>query len=114
MARKYVAAALERALREPAEEVRELELRRLDHMLFKLSPRLEEGDLKAIGAALKIADHRARLLGLYAPIQLTGPGGAPIRFVVEVPSQAPSVEAWAGEAQKVIDVLPEEVTQCLT
>jgi hypothetical protein len=114
MARKYVQAALDRTLREPAEEVRDLELRRLDHWLLRLSELIEQGDLKAIDRALKITELRARLLGLFAPVQVTGPGGEPLRFVVEVPPHAPSVDAWRREAQQVIEVVAEKEVPCLT
>jgi hypothetical protein len=75
-----VKAALKATLREPAEELRELELARLDAMLLPLWRRVQRGDEKAIDRALRIMERRARLLGLDAPTrgQLSGPDGKPL------------------------------------
>lgn len=59
--------------REPAENVRALELERLDRLmipLFARATRAEDGrlpDYQAIDRILKIMDRRAKLLGLDAP-----------------------------------------------
>jgi hypothetical protein len=63
-ARASVSAALYWTLREPAEEVRMLELDRLDQLLVKLQPRLNQGELAAMDRALSISKRRAELLGL--------------------------------------------------
>ena len=63
-ARKAVLSALKATLREPAAELRELELARLDAMLLPLWRRVQAGDEKAIDRALRIMERRARLLGL--------------------------------------------------
>ena len=69
-AHKAVMRALKLTVREPAEEVRELEQSRLDQMLLALWPRVRQGDDQAIDRAIKIMDRRARLLGLDAPIRV--------------------------------------------
>lgn len=51
----------------PAQQVREMELDRLDLLLDKLMPRVEQGDVQAIQTALKVMDRRAKFLGLDAP-----------------------------------------------
>jgi hypothetical protein len=66
-AHKAVASALKATLKEPADAVRELELQRLDAMLLPLWRRVQQGDERAIDTALRIADRRAKLLGLEAP-----------------------------------------------
>ena len=63
-ARKAVVSALKATLREPAAELRELELARLDAMLLPLWRPVQAGDEKAIDRALRIMERRARLLGL--------------------------------------------------
>ena len=63
-ARKAVVSALKATLREPAAELRELELARLDAMLLPLWRRVQAGDEKAVDRALRIMERRARLLGL--------------------------------------------------
>lgn len=60
-------SALAKMLQEPAAEVRQLEIERLDALMVPLAPRLRRGDYQAIDRALKIMERRARLLGLDAP-----------------------------------------------
>lgn len=62
-----VKAALKTTLREPANELRELELARLDALLLPLWRRAQGGDDKAVDRCLRIMERRARLLGLDAP-----------------------------------------------
>ncbi len=52
---------------ESVEEVRQLELMRLDEMMFALWDRAISGDLPAASCVLKIMDRRAKLLGLDKP-----------------------------------------------
>jgi len=77
-----VKAALKATLREPADELRELELARLDAMLLPLWRRVQSGDEKAVDRVLRIMERRARLLGLDAPRrqELSGPDGKPLAF----------------------------------
>lgn len=60
-------SAIRRTLREPAEEVRQLEVARLDRMMRSLWERVLKGDAVAINACLSIMDRRARYLGLDTP-----------------------------------------------
>lgn len=53
--------------REAAEEVRRLELDRLDRMLAVIGPKAEDGDLAAADRVLRIQERRASLLGIDAP-----------------------------------------------
>jgi hypothetical protein len=50
---------------EPARDLLELELLRLDDLQMAIYGRALGGDLDAINACLKILDQRAKLLGLY-------------------------------------------------
>jgi len=64
-----VDTALERQIREPAEQVRQLELERLDRLqIMPWKQATVIGDPKAIANVLKIMERRAKLLGLDAPI----------------------------------------------
>lgn len=67
---RAVLAALEQTLREPAEEVRALELERLDALLLAHWPAATSGNVEATDRVLRIMERRARLLGLDAPRQL--------------------------------------------
>jgi len=67
-ARKAVIAAMKKTLREPAEEVRELEIARLDDLInavwhFRAKP-------EYLDRILKIMERRSKLLGLDAPTKL--------------------------------------------
>jgi hypothetical protein len=57
----------ERLIFEPLEELRQLELMRLDAVQHALWDRAIEGDLPAANCVLKIMDLRAKLVGLYKP-----------------------------------------------
>jgi hypothetical protein len=58
-------SSLKRGLQiEAAEEMVALENERLDQYLLALDPALRAGDVKAVGAALKISERRSKLLGL--------------------------------------------------
>ena len=68
-AHKAVASALKATLKEPAEEVRTLELARLDAALLAIWRRVTRGEEKAIDRLLAIMKKRMELLGLAAPRQ---------------------------------------------
>lgn len=53
--------------REAAEDIRRLELDRLDRVLAVVGPMAEGGDLQAVDRLLRIQERRASLLGLDAP-----------------------------------------------
>lgn len=51
------------------QQLRAMEMDRLDYMLSRLWPRIEQGDVDAISTALRITDARCRFTGLYGPGQ---------------------------------------------
>jgi hypothetical protein len=69
-----VLAAYEDDIKEQVPRVRQLELQRLDSMLTKLQPRINQGDDRAINSALKIGERRAKLMGLDAPVEVSHTG----------------------------------------
>lgn len=94
VAYKAVMLELKRQMREPAEQVRELEIDRLDRMLLALQPKIDAGDTRAIDTALRIMERRARLLGLDAPqsIDVTSKGDALITRIEIAPVNDPAAE----------------------
>ena len=52
---------------EMSNELRELEVQRLDEFLRALWPKIQTGNPRAIETALKVSERRAKLLGLDAP-----------------------------------------------
>ena len=71
---KAVTSALTRTLQEPADEVRQLELTRLDAMLAAIWGRVEDGELPAFDRAQDIMKRRAALLGLDMPTKVENSG----------------------------------------
>lgn len=69
-ASKIVKRAMALTIQEPADEVRRLELERLDMMLKAINSRVKAGEPRAIEVALQIGDRRAKLLGLDAPTKM--------------------------------------------
>lgn len=82
-AKKTVDTALDEMreiYREQAEQLIELECQRLDRLLQGLWLKAAGGNPRAVEAALKIMERRARLLGLDSAQkkELSGPGGQPL------------------------------------
>lgn len=73
-----IAAELDALTREPAEQLRTVELERMDAMLVALWPKVAGGDANTIDTALRVMQRRAKLLGLDAPSKQehTGKDGA--------------------------------------
>ena len=69
--RETVRVRIDQALAERVdplvEQYRQVESDRLDAWLTKLQPRIAEGDVTAVSAAVRISERRARLWGLDAP-----------------------------------------------
>lgn len=65
----YTAAMdeLRESTRESADQIRSMELQRLDRMLLALEPEAMAGSPKCIEVSLKISERRAKLLGLDSP-----------------------------------------------
>ena len=70
-AHKLVHRALSEMLWENVDQVRTLELARLDAMLAGLWPGAIAGDGHAVDGVLKLMDRRARYLGIDAPVKIT-------------------------------------------
>jgi hypothetical protein len=77
-----VEAALRKTLQEPADELRKLDLERLNTMLLAIWARARQGSLDDIDMVLKILARKAKLLGLDAPVkqELVGRDGGPIEI----------------------------------
>jgi hypothetical protein len=67
-----------------AEDVKQMQLARLDKMLTAIWKQVTSGNLQSIDRALKLEERRARLLGLDAPAKadLTSDGKV-IEFVIK-------------------------------
>jgi hypothetical protein len=89
-ARKAIQAALDGALSDEADALRALDLDRLDRLQLAHWPRATSGDVKATETVLKVMQHRAKLLGLYAPVQRE------VTFREEIAAMAEKVAADYG------------------
>lgn len=80
-ARSLVRTAMENAIREPGQEVIDLELERLDQLYRLAMNAAVQGDTDAITKCLSIMQRRAKYLGLDAPEkkELTGKDGGPMQ-----------------------------------
>jgi hypothetical protein len=74
---------LDTVVKVKAERLRDLEARRLDQLTVALAAGIRTGDPRAVLAAVRLMERRARLFGLDAPTQIAGPDGAalPVRIV---------------------------------
>jgi len=70
--------------KDSAEELRQLELERLDMLMLGLEPMARVGKPDAVNAYLKVMERRSKLLGLDAPAKQehTGKDGGAIAFTV--------------------------------
>ena len=78
---RWVMAAMDRITAEPARRVLDLELRRLDTLQSAIYADAIDGDLSAQAMYLRIADQRAKLLGLYPKeptVNLNVPASEPL------------------------------------
>ena len=63
--------AMKRTLQQPADEIREQELDRIDRLQLALWPNAMKGDVKSVMAIKALMERRAKLLGLDMPIKIT-------------------------------------------
>jgi hypothetical protein len=98
---KAVTSALKATLKEPADELRTMELERLDAMLLPLWRRVQNGDERAVDRVLRIMERRAKLLGLDAPAKRPVSGSeddGPVRIIIEYVSESTPADAGQGPA----------------
>jgi len=69
------------------EEMRKLECERLNHLLDKLQPRINDGDVNAIAEARKLSESYRRLYGLDEPAkqEVSGPDCGPVKYKLVLP-----------------------------
>ena len=81
---RAVQAALKKTLQDPADELRTLELERLDSMLLPMMAQAKKGNQGAVDRVLRIMERRAKLLGLDAPTkqEITGSDGGPVVIAI--------------------------------
>jgi hypothetical protein len=68
---KRVMGSLKETLREPSDEVRKLELARLDALYWSVYPEALKGRYGAVDRCIRIMERRSRLLGLDSPLAIS-------------------------------------------
>lgn len=63
-AHKAVKKALDSQINEPVEELRQMEIERLNHMLMLIWARIQQGDMRSIEQALRVMERITQLRGL--------------------------------------------------
>lgn len=82
--RRAIVAAYEDTIKEPADEVRQLEIQRLDMMLAGLVDKgLFDGEPEVVRVGLSLMARRAKLCGLDAPTEINQRGGGTVQLVVD-------------------------------
>ncbi len=106
---KAVMSAIEKMLREPAEEVRTLELERLDELLAGLWMKAVKGDAAALDRVLRIMERRSKYLGLDAPKESNVNLGGEVKVTgVPRPLSREEAEVMAKMSGDVLDGGDEE------
>lgn len=99
-ARRAIVAARNDTIKEAADEVRQVEIERLDMILLGLAAEgLFEGNPEIVRAGLSVIATRAKLLGLNAPTQMENVGDGQI-----VVTFSPALAAAGGMAEPELDV----------
>ena len=75
--------ALAQTCHDEAEQVRDLEIHRLDDLYMQALQHVQAGEIPAIDRCLRIMERRAKLLGLDAPEQINHSGTLTWQEVVE-------------------------------
>jgi hypothetical protein len=82
-AHKMVHTAIAEIPRDAAEQVRALELERLNRMLDGVWPAAESGDPRAIDSVIKLMDRRSKYLGLDSPLKVETNEKSPLDLIRE-------------------------------
>jgi hypothetical protein len=100
-----VKSALKKTLREPANELRTVELARLDEAQSAIWAKVLNGNERAIETFLRISRRRSELLGLNAPVDLKVSGSIEHNVTVENIDEI-RAQRWAQVQGKLL-TLPE-------
>lgn len=108
-----IRSALKRTIQEPADELRKLEVERLDRMLLAIWDQVRNGNQGAIDRALRIGERRARLLGLDAPTkQDITSAGKPVGMALPVSTE--EVQQYQQALEEGFKVLARRAEEHLT
>lgn len=100
-----VRRGMQTTLQEPADELRTLELERLDRMHEAIWPKAIAGHLRSVDAVLSIMQRRARLLGLDAPKRHRVAAEIPLATFAEQAAAMAGLDAASllAEAEQILE-----------
>jgi hypothetical protein len=102
--RRAIVKAYEDTIKEPADEVRQLEIQRLDMMLMGLvSKGLFDGEPEIVRVGLSLMARRAKLIGLDAPTEINQRGGGSVQLVVDPAALREGMDAATMEVTETDD-----------
>jgi len=105
-----VEAALRRITQRPAQELKKLDIERLDMLFLFLMKRIRRGDPKAIIAALRIMERRAKLLGLDMPTEEHITGKIQLEPLPDLSGKSDAeLNAALAEVERILGVNPEPI-----
>ena len=96
-----IGSALKRTIQAPADELRALELDRLDALHAAVWPQAVSGHLGAVDRALKVMERRAKLLGLDGSSTLRIEGSVLLKAQLIADELGLSVEEVLAESERV-------------
>lgn len=105
---RAVSQALRDIPREAADELRQVELERFDAIQIRLMQKLGQGDLTVVPNLLRLAEQRARLLGLNKPEQLQLQAEVHLQDDQQTARQRAALEAAAVRRDAALAELNEE------
>ena len=108
---KAIKSAMDRTIREPADELRELWAMRIEAALAPLWRRIEKGDTAAIDRLIKLCDRFAKLYGLDAPSKtaITDAQGKDIQLPAEEAAQRVAALLAAAQERRAQAEAPTQV-----
>lgn len=119
-ARKAILSAFDEVIQEPVEELRKIQIERLNHMLLILWPKVQKGDNTSIRDALSVMSKMDQLMGTDAPQQIShkveagvlvieGTTDDYLRALAELSGEDPAVVLGELEEQRAIEASAQEV-----
>lgn len=102
--RRAIVSAYEETIKEPADEVRQLEIQRLDMIIQGLAMKgLFKGNVPVVKAGILAMNRRAKLLGLDAPTEINQRGGGNVQLIVDPAALREGMDAAVFEIEETED-----------
>jgi hypothetical protein len=104
-AHRVVTKALSERLMVGIDELRDIELARLDALQVALWPRVEKGEVRAVNSVMRIIDRRCRILGLY-PQRARSEKSFDTLVIQDTGNPGEATDADGDELEEDVDAIP--------